>query len=359
MCDTKKVAILYSGGKNFGGIESYILNLVKNIDDSSIDIKVLSLGEWELTNRLRDFRIRPIIFSDNRINPLTIVKIGEYLQKNNFDLLVSQGVVSNAYARMISIGYKIPNLVTVHSTIDSDYKNPITKNIYKLIDFAGSFKTKKYIAVSEFIKSSLLKNKVKPNKIKVIYNGVDFDKPKPRQHRRLVVGSMGRLDQVKGFDILIKAFSLLDNKRLRLKIAGIGEELEQLSELAKALGVKNRVEFVGFQKNVNDFLDSIDVYVQPSRSEGFGIAVVEAMSRELPVVVTPVGSLGEIVDDKQTGIIAKKAEPKSVADALKFMVENYEESTKIGKNARLSVVERFDIKTWIQQTVDVYKEAVK
>ena len=157
---TKKVAIIYSGGEGFGGIERYILNLLTHVGDNEVLIKVLSLGEWDLTTRLRQAGIRPVIFSGSRINPLTIIKIGKYLSQNQYNLIVSQGVVSNAYARAVSVLYKIPNLVTVHSSLEDDYSNPIVRVAYRLIDFLGSFATKKYIAVSKFIKIKLKKVKL-------------------------------------------------------------------------------------------------------------------------------------------------------------------------------------------------------
>lgn len=356
---TKKVAIIYSGGKGFGGIERYILNLLTHADKTDVSIKVLSLGEWDLTTRLRQAGVRPVIFSDSRINPLTIIKLGKYLSQNQFNLIVSQGVVSNAYARAVSVLYKIPSLVTVHSSLEDDYSNPVVRIIYRLVDFMGSFATKKYIAVSKFIKTKLKNSGINPKKIQVIYNGIEFSEAKPRQRRRLVVGSAGRLHPVKGFDRLIEAFSLLENRRIRLKIAGEGDELESLKELASSLGLLDRVEFVGFQSDINNFLDSIDVYVQSSRAEGFGLAVVEAMARELPVVVTPVGSLPEIVSNQETGVIANSSAPNALVSAIDYMVGHYQESKLMGENARTSVIERFNVETWVNKTIETYKEVMK
>jgi glycosyltransferase involved in cell wall biosynthesis len=359
MKNKKKVAILYSGGKSFGGIEQYLVSLLGNIKDESIEIEVLSLGNWDLTQRLKEIGINPVIFSDKRINLRAISEIGSYLKQHQFDLLVSQGTVSNAYARAISWIYKIPNLVTVHSNQADDYPNPIVRVIYGFIDRVMRFMTIKYIAVSKFIRHKMIQSGIPSNSISVIYNGVSFEEPTPRPHKRLVIGSVGRLHHVKGFDLLIEAFSLLDNQRLRLKIAGDGDELDNLKKLADDLGVADRVEFVGFQKDINAFIDSLDIYVQPSRSEGFGLAVVEAMSRCLPVIVTPVGSLGEIVHDGETGLVATGLAPNCLVDEISYMVENYEASKKMGENARDFVVEKFNKDKWIKATLNAYKEAMK
>lgn len=352
----KKIAVLYSGGRNFGGIETYIFNLFKNINKSEFHIELVSLGDWELTDRLRKSGYKVVVFDKKRINFGTIGSIGKYLQESNFNLLVSQATVANAYARAVSFIYKIPNLVTVHSDQAADYSNAVIRTIYGIIEKLSRFPTHSYLAVSEYIKNGLIKNGVNSKRITVIYNGLDFPTPKARPHKRLVIGSVGRLHPVKGFDLLIRAFSIMKNKRLRLRIAGSGNQIDGLKKIANDYGVSDRVEFVGFKENIYEFLDSIDVYAQTSLSEGFGLSVVEAMSQNIPVVVTPAGSLCEIVTDKKTGYICEDFTVESIAKSLSAAVSNYEQSKKIGESGRDYVVANFSVDDWIKNTEKVYRE---
>lgn len=353
----KKVAILYSGGRGIAGIEKYLIDLFKNIDKDVIELELLSLGKWGLTMQLIKSGEKVQIFSPKRISLKTVREVGHYCVTNKKDLLVSQGVVANAYARMVAKFYAVNNLVTAHSDPSSEYSNPVLRMIYLLVDKVGQPVTVRYIAVSKFIKSRLVKSGVPARKIDTVYNGTDFADAGQRAHKRLVIGSLGRLENVKGYDLLIKAFAQIDNKRLRLKIAGDGGELENLKKLATELCVDDRVEFVGYRTDYIKFLDSIDVYVQPSRSEGFGLSVIEAMSRNLPVVVTPAGSLSEIVQDGKTGYICKDFEIASITIAISKAVENYESSKQIGENARAFVIKNFNIKQWVENTEKVYAEA--
>jgi len=352
-----KIAVLYSGGRYFGGIEQYLVNLFEYIDKDKFDLVLLSLGDWPLTDRLKKQSHQVTVFSKKRINLSAISEIGKYLTENKFDLLVSQGTVSNAYARAISLFFKIPNLVTIHSTREGDYKNKFTKLTYDLIEKATRFPTARYITVSKYLKNQLVKSGLPEKKIDVVYNGIDLVKPKARDHKRLILGSVGRLHSVKGYDSLIRAFAMLDNKRLRLKIAGSGDELESLKSLAQELGVDSRVEFVGFQSDVHKFLDTIDVYVQSSKSEGFGLSVIEAMSHCLPVVVTPAGSLVEIVSNGKTGLVVPDFTPESLSKSIAKMVSGYELSKQMGENAQRFVEQNFDIEKWVRKTEKVYKEA--
>jgi glycosyltransferase involved in cell wall biosynthesis len=356
----KKIAILYSGGKYFGGIEQYLVNLFNNVDEKDVKLELLSMGKWDLTDQLSKGGYNVKIFSQRRISIKTIKLIGDYLIDNKFDLLVSQGVVANAYARAISLIYKIPNLVTVHSAHGGDYSNMLINKIYGLVDRLTRFATGSYIAVSEYLKSEMIKSGVSADKITVIYNGIDIHSPKNKKYRSSkVVGSVGRLHPVKGYDLLIQAFAKLDDKNTLLKIAGDGPELNKLINLSNELGVKDRVEFVGFKKDIYKFLDAIDVYIQPSLSEGFGLSVIEAMSQGLPVVVTPAGSLKELVKDGETGIVAKDMWPENIAIALAKILSDKKIAANLSKNAKEFVNNEFSVKKWIDMTTRVYKKAAK
>lgn len=355
----KKIAILYSGGQYFGGIEQCLINLFTNIDKNSFELELLSLGQWPLTEQLTTLGYHVMTLGAKRINLKTISIIGKYLKDNEFNLLVSQGTVANAYARAISFIYKVPNLVTVHSNQAGDYSNPIIRTAYGLIEKLTRFPTVKYIAVSKYLKGQMVKSGLLADKITVIYNGLDFPKPGVKPHKRLIVGSVGRLHPVKGYDLLIEAFALLENKRLHLKIAGVGDELDNLKSIAQNLDVSDRIEFVGFQTDIYKFLDRLDVYVQSSRSEGFGLSVVEAMSQNLPVVVTPAGSLSEIVSNGETGYISEDFKPESLAVAISLAVNNYESSKKVGENARNFVIENFETKRWIEKTTKAFEDAIR
>ena len=355
----KKVAILYSGGRYFGGIEQYLIDLFNNVDKNDFDLELLSLGDWPLTERLTKEKHNVVRFSPKRINLKSVKLIGDYLKNNNFDLLVSQGTVSNAYARLVSSIYKIPNLVTVHSNPAGDYSNPATRIAYGLVDRLLRSSTHRYIAVSNYIKDQMIKNNIASDKIDVIYNGVVFHNPKLKSHKSIIIGSAGRLHPTKGYDLLLQAFAKLQNKDALLKIAGEGPELNHLTDLVKSLGIQKKVEFVGFKEDIYEFLNSVDIYAQTSTHEGFGLLVVEAMSQALPIVVTPVGSLKEIVKNGETGLIAADLWPESIAESLDKMISDPKLSKKLGKKSKQFVIENFSVEKWIKATVKAYKKAMK
>lgn len=356
----KKIIILYSGSRNWGGIDSYLLNLFKYYDRSKIDLTLVSLGNWAVVREVEKHGGKIKVFSGKRFNPLTIFKIAGYLRKENINLIVSGGLVANSYSRAVSLFSGVPHLSIVHSEFKYDYPNPLIRFIYSLALLISRWKTKKYIAVSEYIKSKLEESGVNGKKIVVVYNGVEFTGVPDRvikKKNQITIGSVGRLHQVKGYENLIKAAVKIKNDNWMIQIIGEGQEKSNLNDLIDSLQLKDKIKLLGHIDNLEKVYDNFDIYIQPSFSEGFGLTVVEAMGAGLPVIVTPVGSLPEIVSDNETGIIAEGIDPDSLLGAMNKLIENPVQAQKMGILAAEDVRKRFDVKTWAQKTVDVFLEA--
>lgn len=127
---------------------------------------------------------------------------------------------------------------------------------------------------------------------------------------------------VKGLDILLKAFSQVSQKYpgLHLLIVGVDPDQSTLPELAAQLSIDSCVHWAGIRDNGWQVLNAADIYIQPSRSEGLGLAIVEAMALKLPVVATRVGGIPEAVIDGETGYLADTATVGDLTDALDKML---------------------------------------
>jgi glycosyltransferase involved in cell wall biosynthesis len=130
----------------------------------------------------------------------------------------------------------------------------------------------------------------------------------------LVVGSLGRLDAVKGYDVLLRALPELSD--VRAVVIGEGAVRPELERLARELGVADRVELPGWSDRPAELLPGFDVFCLPSRSEGFPLSIVEAMLAALPVVATRVGSVAELVIDGETGIVVERDDVDGLIAAL-------------------------------------------
>lgn len=148
----------------------------------------------------------------------------------------------------------------------------------------------------------------------------------------ITIGSVGRLDAMKGHDVLLRAIAQVDG--VELAIVGEGSERVALEKLAIELGVSDRVKLLGWLDNTRTFIPQLDIFVQPSRSEGFPLAIVEAMLAALPVVATRVGSVAEAVIDGETGILVNKNDVEGLAAALRHLRDNAELRLRFGWRGR-------------------------
>ena len=129
-----------------------------------------------------------------------------------------------------------------------------------------------------------------------------------------MVGSLGRLDAVKGYDVLLRALARLPG--VRAVVLGEGGARAALEASARDLGVADRVELPGWSDAPASALPGFDVFCLPSRSEGFPLSIVEAMFAALPVVATRVGSVAELVADGCTGLLVERDDVDGLVAAL-------------------------------------------
>lgn len=137
--------------------------------------------------------------------------------------------------------------------------------------------------------------------MQVIHNGVpavptSHRAPRPRPDGQLVVGCVGRLDRVKGHDVLIEALARLP--QMRAVIVGSGPQEPALRRLAREVGVGDRVSLLGWCERVDERLHQFDLFCHPSRYEGLGLALIEAMPAGVPCVASAVGGVSEVLDGR-------------------------------------------------------------
>lgn len=199
--------------------------------------------------------------------------------------------------------------------------------------------------------------------------GVDPEcfKPLPRARTdRVVVGTVKTLAPKYGIDVLVKAFGALQQQVppamwacLRLRLVGDGPQRGELQALAESLGLSDRTEFVGHvaHSDVPAELNGLDVYVAASRldSESFGVAVIEASACELPVVVTRVGGLPEVVEDGVTGYVVNKEDSSALADAIARLLTSPERAAKFGKAGRRLVEHRYAWRNCVETMKAAYE----
>ena len=192
--------------------------------------------------------------------------------------------------------------------------------------------------------------------IRVVHNGVPELEltARPRISQGPVVGSLGRLTEQKGYDVLVRSLAQLPE--VHAVIVGDGEERAPLEGLARELGVAERLHILGWQDDPRSYLTSLDVFVLPSRFEGFPLSIVEAMQAGLPVVAADVGSIAEALDDERAGTLVPPDEPEALARALRELLDDDERRARLGAHARDIALRRHTSRAMADGFMRIYEE---
>lgn len=174
-----------------------------------------------------------------------------------------------------------------------------------------------------------------------IHNGVpdEPDRPLPFPRPGPLIGAIGRLEHQKGLDVLIRALAGIEEATLVL--VGDGSERRALEDLAIDVGVADRVIWTGWSEEARRYIASFDVVALPSRSEGFPLAVLEALLARAAVVVSDVGSVAEAVHDGETGVLVPPDDVGALVHALRQLLADPELRERLGEQGRRLVLENF------------------
>lgn len=219
-----------------------------------------------------------------------------------------------------------------------------------------------FIAPSQFVKNRLLEKGFAADKIAVIPHFLDFEKYNlPVKNRDNNILYFGRLDESKGVDLLLIALAQTKSK-IDLKIIGAGPQEADLRQLAKNLGLENRVHFVG-AKHGEELIALIKkslFTVFPSRvHETFGLGVIESQLCGKPTVASRVGAFPELVEDNQTGILFGVNEPRQIAEAIDYLLSNPKRLEEMGQAAHRAARERYSPEKHYRELMAAYNRLLK
>jgi glycosyltransferase involved in cell wall biosynthesis len=217
------------------------------------------------------------------------------------------------------------------------------------------------VSVSTFTKKRLMRKGVEKNKILIFPNGIEskqFQLIKAKKHKEPTICYFGRINGPKNLDLLIKAVSIIrkKNKNVKCKILGSGPALTDLKKLVKKLRLKNHVTFTGRIENFEDYLKEAkkcQIYVHPSTLEGFGITVLEALSLNLPYVITNIAPFIEVTKNGRGGLIFKQNNLKELVEKITKLLNDKKLYLK-KINEGQTLLKEYDWKTIINK----YEESI-
>ena len=235
------------------------------------------------------------------------------------------------------------------------------------------------IAVSGAVARSLRARGIFPEeRIRVVRNGVDVERFETASRRldreayrrslgaraSLIVGTVGELSEVKGQEDFVRAASVIAREIGDVEFLVVGEDASRsgrnrarLEALVSELGLRGRVHLVGRRADVAEILACLDVFVSPSRSEAFGLAIAEAMAAGACVVATATEGAREVVEDGMTGLLVPAGDTSALASVVVKLLGDEGLRARLRDGARSRARELWSLERMVEETERVYAEA--
>ncbi len=371
-----RIGFVADGG-DAGGARTHILTLLRQMPEHRIECFFFSLGEGALSNTVEQLeKVHLTAYPlKSKADPRILKAIQKWSAENSLDVIHTHGLKANMYARLALYRSPVPIITTYHSHPLFDYRLLLNGIIFTWIDQLTLHRSNHFIAVSYEIATQLEKRGIDRDQITIIKNGVpaqSFDSREEASSRQtirkqwdipeeaIVVGSLGRLVKVKGYDEMLDLFKgCLDASTLPLYllVIGGGEEKQALESKAKALGIHENIRWVGFQKNPYPYILACDLMLFTPRSEALGIALLECMTARRAVVSKKVGGIQELLLDRYNGRIRSKKE--ELIRAVLELSENPEQRKALAENGAQMANRFFTCERMAEKTAQLYRSIKK
>jgi glycosyltransferase involved in cell wall biosynthesis len=316
------------------------------------DIRVVGLlgGDRSIVPELADLSIASVDLGFRRgIGDVTrFARVNSALADFEPDILVCSLYHSSVLGAWYGWMHRTPRII---SWEHSGYLGGFTRRAVKrLIDRA----VWKVFCDSRAVYNEYTRRIGRQKAVHVPIGGVDTSVFVPRDTppRDGVVGvSVGRLERIKGYDLLVdSAKKIMETHRgFRIRIAATGSEESVLRERIEAAGLSDRISLEGRVDDIPAFLAAGDLYLQPSRAEGQCVAVIEAMACGLPVLGASAGGIVESVSEGENGFLADPADATEWNAGLERLIEDRSLRTQMGRRSRELAVERHDIRRTVER----------
>jgi len=359
---------------NIGGVETVFKNLAEGLASLGHNISIVThrlkgTKRFEIINKVKIHRIS-CFYNRYMFSFMAILKTIKMAK--NCDLIHTTTYNGSLPARIASRLLKKPSVITVHEILGKRWKycemDPFNAKLHQLLErLITKLDFDYFIAVSKSTKKELIETNIKENKIKVIYNGMDYDLFNPKKYggkkirkilgvgKNFIYMSYGRPGITKGIEYLIKSVPLISKRITNSKLLLIlsqapKKRYDYILGLITQLNIKDKIILLNpvERNDLPAYIKAADCVVVPSLTEGFGFTAAEACSMQKPVVATDTTSLPEVVSGRY--VLIKPKNPDDIARGVELIHK---------KKSSYKRLKRFTIKENINNYMKIYKELIK
>jgi glycosyltransferase involved in cell wall biosynthesis len=354
-----------------GGSEISVLRLVSALDTTRYRVSVACLrGEAPMADEFRAAGFEVVRFGmRGKLDPGCLLRLRRYVARERIDIVHTHMDLADFYGALAGrLGGARGVVATKHAPDEFRTRRTWKRYPFLLLERLAYEMDDAVIVVSEGLRAFLeTEERLPRRKMVVIGHGIEAA-PRPAtrgEARRILglpaqgplIGAVGRLSHEKGQLVLLQALPaiLAAFPRTSCVFAGEGPTRAPLEEVTRRLGIGDRVVFLGFRRDVPMVLAALDLFVQPSIYEGFGLSLLEAMAAGLPVVASRVGGIPEVIEDGRTGVLVPPQDPAALAGAVVRLLGDAGGARRLGETAAVSTRERYSLARVAERVDDLYR----
>jgi glycosyltransferase involved in cell wall biosynthesis len=363
----------------YGGAEKMLYEELRSCKVHEHEHRVIYIKRGIFLEKIEALGIRTYHLSGMilRYDPFIYYRLKALLRAVAPDVIHASLWAANLLARYAGRALNIPVINDIHGNVGQ------TGWLRRTIDRFTVVPGTSFVTVSTTVKASVERYlpAVPAHALTVIPNGVttEYTLHKSRRERgrsslqlspdAFIIGSIGRLHRIKGYDLLIQSFArlpaMIHEQRAthtlrvpKLLLVGDGPDRTRLHRLAKKLGVEQDVIFAGYQDKPHEWYRLFDCFVLPSHSEGLSLALLEAMSFGIPVITTHDQQCHDVIVHGEHGLLVTKNNHHELSAALMEFYREPEKAKRLGQNGCKRVVTSFTLDDMVRTYDKLYQTVV-
>ncbi len=356
----------------WGGTEMHVPILAGKLRDRGHDVRLVLHPDGSMADEARErgFAVETVPIG-GYVNPLSTCALRRCIRRFRprvLHLHLSRDLWQTVPAARLA-GFEGPLLLTKHVGSYVTKKDPLHRWLYRRVS--------RVITVSETLNRNVRETcPVPPDRVVTVHPALDLERFDPARYDRertrrsigiaseaLLVGTVGRVSPGKGFEEFLQAARLLRDRHREMSLrfvvvgeASFGEEAyhEGIVRLARELGLGESVLFTGFRRDIPALLNAMDVFIFPSRAEGFGATVIEAMAMGVACVSTRSDGTLDTVEDGETGLVFQGGDAADLARSVETLLKDETLRARIAETGRVRARERFDLDAMTDRVEALY-----
>jgi len=356
-----------------GGAEKLVFDIASGMDKTKFDVFVCSIAargdeiERAVRHDLENRGVKTLSLDKapckQRLH--SILKLAKILWKNKIDIVHTHCPSPDFYGCLAAFICRVPLVLsTIHNTAGYSRCNE------KVLGYFSY----KYIAISEQVQKYAVSGlHIPTHKIALIHNGINMEKfkrPSVIKEDKLaelgiagnkkIITNIGRVAEQKGQLYLIQAAKIILKQFPDVHFLILGDDqsdkklAQELKQIVKTENLNDYITFAGVRQDVPEILAITDVFAFPSLWEGFSLVTLEVMAAGVPMVATDVGSIREVLVDRENGLIVPPKDVAALAEGIKFMLSDPERAKAMGLKGKKAVQEKFAIENTVRGYEELY-----